>query len=67
MIIAYTGTNPNADIATDVATDVGGIIMAFGYHYDEAFKFYERIRQRYGDNITLTGHSLGGISLRGWP
>ena len=60
VIIAYTGTNPNADIATDVATDVGGIIMAFGYHYDEAFKFYERIRQRYGDNITLTGHSLGG-------
>ena len=34
--------------------------MAFGYHYDEAFTFYERIRQRYGDNITLTGHSLGG-------
>lgn len=60
VIIAYTGTNPHADIATDVATDVGGIIMAFGYHYDEAFKFYERIRQRYGDNITLTGHSLGG-------
>ena len=60
VIIAYTGTNPNADIATDVATDIGGIIMALGYHYDEAFKFYERIRQRYGDNITLTGHSLGG-------
>ena len=60
VIIAYTGTNPNADIVKDVATDIGGIIMAFGYHYDEAFKFYERIRQRYGDNITLTGHSLGG-------
>lgn len=60
VIIAYTGTNPNADIATDVATDIGEIIMALGYHYDEAFKFYERIRQRYGDNITLTGHSLGG-------
>ena len=60
VIIAYTGTNPNADIVKDVATDIGGIIMAFGYHYDEAFKFYETIRQRYGDNITLTGHSLGG-------
>ena len=60
VIIAYTGTNPNADIATDVATDIGEIIMALGFHYDEAFKFYERIRQRYGDNITLTGHSLGG-------
>ena len=34
--------------------------MALGFHYDEAFTFYERIRQRYGDNITLTGHSLGG-------
>ena len=60
VIIAYTGTNPNADIAKDVATDAGGIIMALGNHCDEAFKFYERIRQRYGDNITLTGHSLGG-------
>ena len=44
VIIAYTGTNPNADIAKDVATDAGGIIMALGFHYDEAFKFYERIR-----------------------
>ena len=60
VIIAYTGTNPNADIAKDVTTDVGSIIMALGFHYDEAFAFYERIRQRYGDNITLTGHSLGG-------
>ena len=56
VIIAYTGTNPNAD----VATDAGSIAMALGFHYDEAFTFYERIRQRYGDNITLTGHSLGG-------
>jgi len=60
VIIAYTGTNPNADIAKDVATDAGSIAMALGFHYDEAFTFYERIRQRYGDNITLTGHSLGG-------
>lgn len=60
VIIAYTGTNPSADIAKDVDTDAGGIIMALGNHCDEAFKFYERIRQRYGDNITLTGHSLGG-------
>ena len=41
MIIAYTGTNPNADIVKDVATDVGSIAMALGFHYDEAFKFYE--------------------------
>ena len=60
VIIAYTGTNPNADIVKDVATDIGSIAMALGFHYDEAFTFYERIRQRYGDNITLTGHSLGG-------
>lgn len=60
VIVAYTGTNPNGDFRKDIATDVGSIAMALGYHYDEAFKFYERIRQRYGDNITLTGHSLGG-------
>lgn len=29
-------------------------------HYQPALDFYETIRGRYGDNITLTGHSLGG-------
>ena len=60
VIIAYTGTNPSTDFPTDFKTDIISIGLARGYHYDEAFKFYERIRQRYGDNITLTGHSLGG-------
>ncbi|MFU2181758.1 Mbeg1-like protein [Streptococcus pluranimalium] len=34
--------------------------MGFGEHYQPAFDFYEKIRGQYGDNITLTGHSLGG-------
>ena len=43
VIIAYTGTNPNADFVTDVMVDVTSILMPYRYHYDEAFKFYERI------------------------
>lgn len=60
IIIAYTGTNPNVDFFTDFKTDISSIGLAIGYHYDEAFKFYERIQSKYGKNITLTGHSLGG-------
>ena len=60
VIIAYTGTNPSTDFPTDFKTDIISIGFARGYHYDEAFKFYERIQSKYGKNITLTGHSLGG-------
>ena len=60
VIISYTGTNPNVDFSTDVETDFSSIGLAMGYHYDEAFKFYEQIQAKYGSNITLTGHSLGG-------
>ena len=60
IIIAYTGTNPSVDFSTDFKTDISSIGFARGYHYDEAFKFYERIQSKYGKNITLTGHSLGG-------
>ena len=60
VIIAYTGTNPNADILHDVTVDISSIALGAGYHYGPAYAFYEKIQKKYGNNITLTGHSLGG-------
>ena len=65
IILSYTGTNLESgwkEIYKDVIkTDVGEIGFGSGStHYEPAYKFYEKIREKYGDNIILTGHSLGG-------
>ena len=62
VILAYTGTNPDNDKWNDaVKTDFGRIALGLGAgHVDSARKFYEKIRAEYGDDIILTGHSLGG-------
>ncbi|MFU2221842.1 hypothetical protein [Streptococcus pluranimalium] len=61
VIIAYTGTNKDGNAVQDIiGADLSGIGMGIGGHYQPAFDFYETIRGQYGDNITLTGHSLGG-------
>ena len=67
VILAYTGTNPNNDKWNDaVKTDIGRIALELGDdHVDPARKFYEEIRAEYGDDIILTGHSLGG-NLAQW-
>ena len=67
VILAYTGTNPNNDKWNDaVKTDIGRIALGLGDgHVDPARKFYEEIRAEYGDDIILTGHSLGG-NLAQW-
>ena len=67
VILAYTGTNPNNDKWNDVVkTDIGRIALGLGDgHVDPARKFYEKIRAEYGDDIILTGHSLGG-NLAQW-
>ena len=67
VILAYTGTNPNNDKWNDaVKTDIGRIALGLGDgHVDPARKFYEKIRAEYGDDIILTGHSLGG-NLAQW-
>ena len=44
-----------------VKTDFGRIALGLGNgHVDPARKFYEKIRAEYGDDIILTGYSLGG-------
>lgn len=62
VIIAYTGTNPDTDKFNDIVkSDIVEIALSMGAeHYKPAYKFYEKIRAEYGDNIVLTGHSLGG-------
>ncbi|AUW96311.1 alpha/beta hydrolase [Streptococcus pluranimalium] len=61
VIVAYTGTNPEGDFFRDAGTDFNDIFLGKGGHYDPATHFYEEIAEQYGkDNITLTGHSLGG-------
>ncbi|MGX7112383.1 SA1320 family protein [Gemella cuniculi] len=62
IILAYTGTNKDTDLWSDVIkTDMGEIALGLSAkHYDPAYKFYEKIRAKYGENIILTGHSLGG-------
>ena len=67
VILAYTGTNFKGDAWNDgIKTDIGRIGLGLGDgHVNSARKFYEKIRAEYGDDIILTGHSLGG-NLAQW-
>ena len=68
IILAYTGTNfridPSKDFGReffkDLGTDMYEVAVVGSDHYKPAFEFYERLRSKYGNNIVLTGHSLGG-------
>lgn len=64
-ILAYTGTNYYFDREKDLYADVVGVCLGQGEHYSPCYRFYKRMVKRYGDNIILTGHSLGGnIAMR---
>lgn len=64
-ILAYTGTNYYFDREKDLYADVVGVCLGQGEHYSPCCRFYKRMVKRYGDNIILTGHSLGGnIAMR---
>ena len=61
VVVSYTGTNPSGDFGMDISTDVYSIGFGIGYHYDNAYTFYEKMAEKYGaENLILTGHSLGG-------
>ena len=62
IILAYTGTNLSfrPEVFKDIGTDFYEVLTAGGDHYKPAYEFYERVRAKYGNNIILTGHSLGG-------
>ena len=59
-ILAYTGTNFYFDRQKDMYADVVGICLGQGEHLTSCYRFYTRMKKKYGDNIILTGHSLGG-------
>ncbi|MGX7112192.1 DUF2974 domain-containing protein [Gemella cuniculi] len=59
-ILAYTGTNFYFDREKDMYADVVGICLGQGEHYTPCYRFYKRMVKKYGDNVILTGHSLGG-------
>ena len=60
IILAFTGTNFQSEFLKDVGTDINEINFPVLDHCIPAFEFYERVRAKYGNNIVLTGHSLGG-------
>ena len=59
-ILAFTGTNFYFDRQKDMYADVVGICLGQGEHLTSCYRFYTRMKKKYGDNIILTGHSLGG-------
>lgn len=59
-ILAYTGTNFYFDRQKDMYADVVGICLGQGEHLTSCYRFYTRMKKKYGDNVILTGHSLGG-------
>ena len=59
-ILAYTGTNFYFDRQKDMYADIVGICLGQGEHLTSCYRFYTRMKKKYGDNIILTGHSLGG-------
>lgn len=60
VILAFTGTNFQSEFLKDFGTDLNEINFPVLDHCIPAFEFYERVRAKYGNNIVLTGHSLGG-------
>ena len=59
-ILSYTGTNFYFDRQKDMYADVVGICLGRAEHMAPCYRFYTRMKKKYGDNIILTGHSLGG-------
>ena len=59
-ILSYTGTNFYFDRQKDMYADVVGICLGQAEHMSSCYRFYTRMKKKYGDNIILTGHSLGG-------
>ena len=59
-ILSYTGTNFYFDRQKDMYADLVGICLGQAEHMTSCYRFYTRMKKKYGNDIILTGHSLGG-------
>ena len=59
-ILSYTGTNFYFNRQKDMYADVVGICLGQAEHMTPCYRFYTRMKKKYGNDIILTGHSLGG-------
>ena len=48
IIVSYTGTNLDGNAGEDIYADASGIFLGTGFHYPPAFKFYEKLAEKYG-------------------
>ncbi len=56
IVLAYTGTNGRVDWASNFTAGTG----LPSWQVTNAALVYQKVKQTYGSNITLSGHSLGG-------
>lgn len=61
IVIAYAGTNMDADGIKDILTD-GAIPWGLNSHCKKPLEFAKKIQEKYktGKDLVITGHSLGG-------
>ena len=57
-IIAHKGTTNGGDVLADI--DGIGLNNYDHPEFTKAYEVYDIVKERYGDNILSTGHSLGG-------
>ena len=56
IVVAYTGTNEKADWVSNITAGLG----LPSWQVANAALVYQQVKEKYGSNITLSGHSLGG-------
>ena len=58
--VKYNKDVSQAALISNIASDAFAIGHNLRYHMPSAYGFYEKISKKYGEEIILTGHSLGG-------
>ena len=55
-LVAFAGTDSILDVVNDVEQFIGSVPPQYGH----ANQLVGELKEKYGDNLVLTGHSLGG-------